>query len=386
MKYLTILLLAVILFACKKNEVEVIVEEPTVVEEEKPPSTEYLISVRDVKFFKVGSQPINQPVNHGLELCNEHFSENSAAGQEMNKTIEEINSIKGSKLSFNIIRNPHKNNFDLFPENPTNSIFDYVNVNEERPMKCGLANDLSFAMRTCRHDKSNGGVNHFTIVAKSSNYKHFKNASSSDFPKKHGLLHEFGHAFGMNHTPDWHEQDQKYISVMQGNLTHLSPLDVAYLRDLYPKASEEHRNYVVSSLTRFNGKKGTFGEENPKAFYIDEEGYLKDKATDQYPKFFAAWFNTGNIDGATEEYGVNQFFLREKASGKTIEIKTWKVAAMPFLSQDQWKGLVKVKVKNPSSIDFQKDWELVFKVNADGKLDESTADDNEITKDVSFKK
>ena len=173
---------------------------------------------------------------------------------------------------------------------------------------------------------------------------------------------------------------------MQGNLEYLSALDVAYLRHKYPESMTNHRNYVASSLTRFDETKGKFEKQNPSSFYIDADGNLKDCKTNAAPEFFVAWFNTGNSDGESTLCGTNSIFLREKSvSADTIEIKTWKAATMPYLSQDQWKGTVNLTLSNTSNIDFDRDWELVFKVNAWGVLDETTDADNEITMDVTLK-
>ena len=352
------------------------------------PSTTYLVSVRNVNYSEVGSNFLNNPVNHDFDICNEHFPANTTAGHEFILATNEVSDVLGCELNFTRrwTGNPHKTAFELFPSNATSSIFDYVDVNAPMPNNCSLPGDLTFAMRTCRFDKSNGGTDHFTIMAKSTNYDHFSDSSSKDHPYKHGILHELAHGFGMNHTPSWDSADKKYISTMQGNLEYLSALDVAYLRHKYPESMTNHRNYVASSLTRFDETKGKFEKQNPSSFYIDADGNLKDCKTNAAPEFFVAWFNTGNSDGESTLCGTNSIFLREKSvSADTIEIKTWKVATMPYLSQDQWKGTVNLTLSNPSNIDFDRDWELVFKVNAWGVLDETTDADNEITMDVTLK-
>jgi len=352
------------------------------------PDTTYLISIRNVNYPEIGSNFLNAPVNHDLDICNEHFPANTAAGHQFIIATNEVSDVLGSKLNFTRrwTGNPHKTAFELFPNNATSSIFDYVDVSTLMPNKCNLPDDLTFAMRTCRFDKSNGGTDHFTIMVKSTNYNHFTDSSSKDFPYKHGILHELAHGYGMNHTPSWDEDDKKYISTMQGNLEYLSALDVAYLRHKYPESMEDHRNYVASTLTRFNGSKGKFEDQNPSSFYIDTDGILKDCNTNAAPEFFVAWFNTGNIEGESALCGTNSIFLREKSvSANTIKIKTWKVATMPYLSQDQWKGTVNLTLNNTTNIDFDREWELVFKVNAWGVLDETTDKDNEVTMDVTLK-
>lgn len=381
MKFNYLLGLFVLLFlfgSCDLEEVAEVCDET--------PSTEFLLSIRNVDYDEVGSNFLHNPY-HNVDVCNEHFSAPSLAGQQYGQAVTEINRQIGTEMHFTTTRSGivHKNSFELIPSSPTSSIFDYIDVNTDMPNACSLPDDLTFAMRTCRHDQTGGGTNHFTIMAKSTNYGHFTDPSSSDFPMKHGILHELAHAFGMSHTPNWAEADKDYISTMQGNLEYLSALDVDYLRHKYPEAMADHRNYVASSLTRFDGVKGKFEDQNPSDFYINADGDVLDCSTDAAPEFFVAWFNTGNLDGEDESCAANRIFLREKSVDATeIDIKTWNFATMPFLSQDQWKGQASASVEDPTAINYARNWELVFKVNAWGTQDEITDEDNEITMDVSL--
>ncbi len=377
MKVLIPMLCLFLLAGCGLEELSEICDET--------PDTTYLVSVRNVNYAQIGATHLNDPVNHQVDICIDHFPANTPAGHQYNAAVDEINRQEGSELHFTTKRTgvTHKDPFDLVPNAPTASIFDYIDISEPMPNACSLPGDLTFAMRACKHDQSGGGTDHFTIMAKSTNYGHFSDPTSDDYPKTHGILHELAHAFGMIHTPNWDANDKKYISTMQGNLEYLSALDVDYLRHNYPDATPDHRNYVASSLTRFNETKAIFENQNPDAFFVNGDGYLKDCATNGDPTFYAAWFNTGSIDGESEICGINKIFLREKSvSAKTIELKTWKIATMPFLSQDQWQGRVSVLIEDASTIDFSREWELVFKVNALGTLDETTTEDNEITMDI----
>ena len=70
------------------------------------------------------------------------------------------------------------------------------------------------------------------------------------------------------------------------------------------------------------------------------------------------------------------FLCRENTLIALLLEKTWKIATMPSLSQDQWTGQVTVIVEDTSIINYDRDWELVFKVNAWSSLDETTSEDN----------
>lgn len=349
------------------------------------PSTQYLVSVRNVNYAAIGSTLLNDPVNHNIEVCPDHFAANTPAGHQFLLARDEINRIEGSQLHYTSQWTgiTHRDPVDLVPANPTGSIFDYVDISQPLPNACNLQSDLSFAIRTCKFDMSGGGVDHFNIMAKSTNYQHFSDPASDDYPYKHGILHELSHAFGMVHTGSWDAADQQYISTIQGNMEYLSALDVAYLRENYPQATFDHRNYVASSLTRFNGTKGKFEDQNPDSFYLTADGFLKDCETGDDPWFYVAWFNTGNLDGESGLCGTNEIYLRKKYDhSQTISLHLWKMATMPYLSQDQWQGQVQVAVDNPASIDFNSEWELVFEVNNWGILDEYTDEDNLVFKEV----
>ncbi len=379
-KHTVLVLFSIITLSCDGDTINNVKEAC-----DETPSSQYLVSVRNVDYAQIGTRHLNNPVNHNIDICNQHFAANTTAGHQFNLATNEVSDVLGSKLNFTRTwtGNPHKNSFDLFPSNPTSSIFDYLDVSTPMPNRCSLPNDLTFAMRTCRFDTSGGGTNYFTIMVKSTSYNHFLDPTYTNHPTKHGILHELAHAYGMNHTPNWNSADKHYISTMQGNLTNLSALDVSYLRNNYSENTINHRNYVASTLTRFNYTKGIFWKQNPKAYYIDSNGNLKDCKTKASPEFFTAWFNTGNIDGENELCGLNRLFLREKTVAEnTIEIKTWRIETMPYLSQDQWKGQVDVNISDTSGINYNSEWELVFQVNAWNILDETTADDNEVVMDI----
>ena len=57
---------------------------------------------------------------------------------------------------------------------------------------------------------------------------------------------------------------------------------------------------------------------------------------------------------------------------------------MPYLSQDQWQGSVDPKVDYVAEINLSATYELVFRVNAWGVLDEITDEDNELSYPVNI--
>lgn len=348
------------------------------------PSTTHLISVSGASFSDILDDVLRDET-HDVEVCNTHFPSGRDAGDEIDAAIYEINRQFGSSLDFNLIRSgvSHVSGTGLY-QAPIASRFDYIDVSETLPTECGTDTDLSFAMRTCAWDQSLGKTDHFAIMCKSSNYSHFSSSTSSDHPMQANIMHEFAHAFGMDHTSSWDASDSvNFISTMQGDLKYLSALDVEFLRRYYSASTSCHCNFVASSLTRFNGVKGKFDDQNPDEFDIDGSGNLTDHSTSNDPWFYVAWFNTGNQAAESDVCGYNRIYLRQVADhGEEIEIYTWPIATMHAISQDQWKDDVSVTVPDPTSIDKTADWELVFRVNYGDNLSESTDEDNEMTKPV----
>ncbi len=351
---------------------------------ENDASTEYLLSVRNLNHDGVGLNYISHPNNHVLDVCRDHFSSTLTSGQALDEAIYEINRIEGCELNF--VRKmgdvDHKSPFDLYPANPTTSHIDYVDLNDTLPERCGLPNNQNFAMRCCRYHKDsfNGTVN-FNVMVNSNSYQQFEDYEHSNHPQKHGLLHELAHAFGMNHTPFWNVADRYYISTMQGNLEYLSAADVDYLRHKYPSEMKDHRNYVASSLTRFDGVKGKFEDMNPRFLYVNPDGFIKDCNSMEDPSFAAAWFNTGNLASENEVCGFNKLYLQDN-EGNQILLHEWKIATMPYISQDQWQGQIAIQIENIETINFNNDWELVFEVNTDANLQEITREDNKFSMQI----
>lgn len=348
------------------------------------PSTTYLVSASSADFASIKSQELADPT-HDVELCNSHFPSGSSAGDEIDAAIDEINRQMGITLDYNLIRSgvSHLSGPGLY-RGPIVSRFDYLDMSDTLPTQCGTDTDQTFVMRCCRWNKSGGKTDHFAIMCNSNSYAHFSSSSSTNHPMQPNVMHEFAHGFGMQHASSWSNSDSiNFISTMQGDLVYLSALDVAFLREYYGSSASCHRNYVASSLTRFSGVKGKFEDQNPDEFNIDVSGNLTDNATSSDPWFYVAWFNTGNEAGESDTCGYNRLYLRQVADhSQEIELHTWPIATMHAVSQDQWQGDVSVTVPSPSSIDKTADWELVFRVNYGDNLDETTDEDNEMTKPV----
>jgi hypothetical protein len=373
---------------------------------ESTPDSTYLVSVRNVDFDAIGTKELVAHARN-LNICQDHFAASTPAGHQVSLATEEINDLEGVDLSFTRTWVSHANKATLFTASPADDWFDYVDnaldLSADHPchadgsILCSDTDDADgWAMNTCRFNGSawggSGDTDYFTVSANVYCYDHATDPSSDDHPNSHGVLHELAHGFGMNHTSSWAEADKQYMSTMQGKHVHLTSLDVAFLRERYPKAMPEHRNYVASSKTRFDDGAGgwdarVFWEDNPSRFYVDAAGKLKDCTTRADPELHVAWFNTGDLDGESGVCGVNRLFLREKTfkpSPQAVELFTWKIATMPSLSQDQWKGTIAPSTDDVAKIAVggAKTYELVFQVNAWGTLDESTDADNELAYDV----
>ena len=352
-------------------------------------STEHLRTVRIADFGDMGKRILASPMNHTIHICGEHFDSTSRAGRQVDLTIKEVNRIEGCSVKLIPVRKgiSHFDAFDLFPKPAPASIFDYVDVEKPMPKKGGLPNDLTFAMRTCRFDLGpRKKVRHFTIMAKSTNYGHFKDPKSKNYPMKRGVLHELAHAFGMNHAKAWSPENRHLISTMQGHLRYLSALDVGYLRHFYPDpTAKAHCNIVVSSTTRFDSKKAIFADDNPKQLFVDKDGKLKDLKTGEAPVIQVAWFNTGNQDAPVDTKAINRLYLRHARTDRVVELHQWRIASMPSLSQDQWRGPIVTPVGNNHE-DITGNWLLTFEVNADESWQELTREDNRIAYPVVIRK
>lgn len=350
-------------------------------------STEYLLEIRNVDYTKVAPIRLKDPHRHAIEVCGVHFGVNTDSYRAYKNASDEIKRQYGSKLQFAHKFNvPHKEPFDflLHKDNMAISLFDYLDMDLDLPARCNVQTNQDFNMLTCLNDIVNGETEHFFIMVNSDRYEHYNDLDSDEYPEAHGIMHELMHAAGMKHTKYWDSKDTDYISTMQGNLEYLSAFDVSFMRDCYPEPMNETINYVVSSLSRFDGKKTIFDDFHSDQYHFSSNGELEDCYTHQSPEFRVAWFNTGNIDTEQDKCGVNKLYLRKKTGSKQeIALKTWRMADMPYLSQDQWKGELDLQIDDPESIDCGDDWELVFEVNAWKTLNEDTFEDNVITKDVS---
>jgi|GEM_PF-6191143 len=367
---------------------------------DETPSTAYLLPVRSLDYDKLGSKYL-VGTSQVVHACEDHFGLAMESGQELTAALAEINRIEGCKLQFTSVRDPHYSKATLFPATPVANYFDYVNNDpsaEPGTIPCHSDGSIAcgdWVINTCRYDGSGwSGSNlttHWVISANSYCYDHYSSSTSDDHPYKHGILHEFAHAFGMEHTSSWDADDLPYISTMEGNLHYLSALDAAYLRYRYPEAMNPHRNYVAGSVSRFLKSDGSyeklvFWDNNPQSLYADASGELKDCSTQNDPEFFVSWFNTGDLDGDSKICGVNRIYLRESGTtgSEGITLLIWKIATMPYLSQDQWRGTIHAEKTEISKIDFSKTYDLVFQVNAWKTMEELTDTDNELSYPISL--
>lgn len=350
------------------------------------PSDSHLVTAWDANFRRMKLYTLRDP-SHEVKVCGAHFAASDPSGEEVDAAVEEINRQLGSTVDFTLIRAPHRSGPGLYRGPNLASRFDYLDISDSLPTQCGTDTDQTFTMRCCPWDQSLGKLDHFVLMANTSDYTHFSSPSSSNYPRrKQIILHEFMHALGLGHANEWDSTDKaKFITSMMGGLKYLSAVDVAFMRRFYSTSTHCHRNYVASTLTKFEGRKGKFEDQNPDGFTISSNGDLLDNSTNADPNFLVAWFNTGTEAGESGVCGFNRLYLRQvNDHSQEIEIKTWPIATMPAVSQDQFRGQLSVSVSNPTSINTSVDWELVFRVNHGDLLDEETDEDNEIVKPITL--
>ena len=360
------------------------------------PDASRLVEVNVSDWSSHGTKQLTDP-QQNVTICNTHFAPGTDSGEEVRKALSEINRVEESALDFLDVIGSHQTKSSIFVDPATHNTVDYVdNANDSfahachptNPTQCFDSDDINgFAINTCRFGDSSqdwrgrGDTEFFAITANANCYSHFSNPASSDHPNAHGMLHEFGHATGMNHTNSWPTADRGYISTMQGNLDYPSAYDVQYWRHHYHQNSPfALLNFVASSKIRIdfggpNQVSGKFDTVNPTRVFLQGDD-LFDCDTNQPAEFFTAWFNTGNRDQPLDQCVLNQLRIEDRASPTEVLLEEWHIEPMPEESQDHWVGPADVTAADFSRLTFGIEHDLVFETNVYGQHGERS-DDNE---------
>src|SRR5687768_168021 len=94
---MSVLAVTMLVFACKKNNKletssslnstlspQPVTAVPIVLACTQIPSTQYLVSVRNVDYNAIGTMSLANPVNHNVDVCSDHFRASTTAGHQYN--------------------------------------------------------------------------------------------------------------------------------------------------------------------------------------------------------------------------------------------------------------------------------------------------------------
>jgi hypothetical protein len=357
-----------------------------------------LVVASDFDYADHGGRVLTQPAVT-LWLCRDHFPIGSAARTEVELAADLYNKVAGTSVSVSVGSMPHKGIDRLFSSSPTESYMDVVD-NSTTGFPCHDAGEVSgWAMNTCPHgagadwQKGTSSVDQFVISVNANAYTFDTDPASTDYPRMANIAHELGHAFGMNHTPDWPDVDARaLLSTMQGNLPLLPPHDRGYLRHFYPGNAGSTLNLTASPQVRVpepskvsGWSNRDFAEVNPRELYVVNGAY-KDCATWADPVFQAQWLNQGQVD--TSCTVKNRFRLgpagKEDAANK-ITLKEWNAAKMPAASQDRIAVTIPLAESALSALSKDLPYDLTFKVDSDGDYGETDASDNVVTTPITLR-
>ena len=388
------------------------------------PSDANLLDTSGVNWSQHISAVLENTDNITLYVCKTHFP-SGPARDEVKNAVAILNGQEGTKIKITIEYIDHLSKKELFkkaPIGPSGSHLEVVDNAEDGDFPCH--NDGSIAcgdktnsdgskvdgwvINTCKYYNmitgwsAFGDAKHFVVSVNPYCYGD-KNSTmepeKGEYPKVSGLLHEFGHGFGMIHANSWPAKDRALIGTMQGNLEILSAYDVAFLRNFYPKSTSDHVNLVASHMIRLpNGvnsdgdpayKKVFFDEDNPSELYLSAEGKVFQACGKSgSPVFYASWFNTGNKDTESARSAdglglVNQLLIR--GTDKEAVLKGWLAAPMTKHAQDHWTGEVTIDAETLNGFSFDKPYTLVFRTDADDSHTESDESDNETTGPITLR-
>ena len=386
------------------------------IEEERPtaPASEaMLLDTKDVTWSKITAGVLLSSAVK-LQLCTDHFPVDSKARAEVLQAAKWYAGV--ADVSVTITAGPHRPKAEMYLDDAEKftGTMDYVTEGYpcHKVLACSnkyedgkkIADGFSLNVCKCRKSgcfgsNSSGKVVGFAVAVNSLCKSHFKNPKAGDYPKAENVAHEFGHGFGMIHTPSWPLASRGLVSTMQGNLHGLGVVDWAMMRHHYggpdlnapqlrpsPLArvaknlddlSKGFRRVAFSTKWNLSPKKlGT----NPEHLYFDGEQVL-DCDTDQPPKYTMTWFNLGS---ACPKAAVHRLVAHGPNKDLKVTLLAFNAPAMPRLSQDSWRGqatLTKALVSGlPTDVALTTQLEL----DALKDCEESDESDNTISGNVTF--
>lgn len=364
-----------------------------------------------------------------LHRCLQHFGAGSPSGAEVEAGVEEINRLVGTEVHIQLEEAGHRTKLELYQRPVTGNYFDYVdNLTETMAIPCRNGNDIpcgdilydgtneisadGYHLTVCKFNKilptdpigywgGLGRTHNFIVAVNGVCYNESGSSIPAHvlrdidnvplpYPERGNVMHELGHAFGMIHT----DSSDQHISIMQGQLDHLSAYDAAYLRRHYPKNAPGYTNLAVSSLVRpfLNGgyrkrltdpNRNIHGEHpstmNPRRLSSNGIVSNPDDNSSQSPKFYIAWFNNGTEPIESPECILNAIVLESLDGRVSLPLHIWKMSHIPAQSQDQFMERCTVDPEKYDQLDKSKDYQITFYIDYANGVKERYEDDNQFS-------
>ena len=377
--------------------------------EERPtePATDtYLLATQDVPWNKLTSGVLKDP-KVTLQLCTDHFPVGSQARKEALRAAAWYTDAGPAQVSVTLTEAPHRPTKDMYVDKVEEMIptMDYVTEGYpcHKKLACSdkyedgkkIADGFALNVCKCRTNGCFGGsgkVVGFNVAVNSLCKNHFKDPAAKDFPKSQNIAHEYGHGYGMIHTPSWPVAYRGFVSTMQGNLWGLGVVDWALMRhhhggpelkapQLRPspqaRVAKDPANLSagfrrVAFAAEWNNAPKKIGT-NPVNLYLKDGAYL-DCATEAAPVYTVTWFNEGS---ACEAEQVHR--LVAASDGAKVVLGAWNALAMPQLAQDSWRGQLQLAAAQLSALPKGAELSLRLELDVYGDCQESDEEDNVIS-------